>query len=687
MANKIEYSFVQKENNHNLSFQSTTNVSGSSFTSEKNLTSFYTSFSDKAFFDSGLLPVDGSGLLSIRSAGPHTQIGYQHKPGMYYINWGGYEGDPRAAKIYVAQPYRIVIADIYNGNILGARTFYSPIPITYPNAPLYHVNLPNINCLGYRGNGVGWICLYHNEDISHYPFNEKVAKILDRCSGTEAYNDANMSETDGPRIYRKYNKPSYLHNPQEWQSYSEQNGFEWTLDQDLWIPILVTSLDEQGFHDENGTPLTYGMAVTGDYQAYYTDPIRPKPVNLISRSDQNLNEQEIFNWFKQSYNSASEEVIIKDNSFDAAEKIRNEQSLAAPVFKASEVDFVCACCGSSYTEDDDMPQIEIYGNDVVCQSCMDNGNLCHVEHIGDFVMDNHPNLVWLEHTEQYYLTNQWPHKISCAKCKKSYPFDKVNGFSHHGINYYHNTKLVYDEDDLFASQPLICINCIAIEKEELVQCAKCWEMVPKDPVEYEFHTLNIHHKNEDGTISLSQTPVCNYCYYYNSSIQEQNSSITESHSANCLCGEELLVKDFKELYFMNPHSHTKYSPSLNAALSNILDDLDSSTYMEHINSMYTSAIAGENNFISNYHQFKLENKILEFADPHQTPPSTISDSAIHVSVSMVCASCVDDLKDHWANKSPVSNWFAKSFMKNKFTQTLLDPQKLKNLYGTKITLH
>ena len=100
------------------------------------------------------------------------------------LTGGSYEGDHEARKYYVAQPYRIVVADLLNGNIYGARTYYSPMPITYPQAPLYHVNLPNINCKGYRGNSVGWICLYHNEDISAYPFNEKLVKILDRCSGT-----------------------------------------------------------------------------------------------------------------------------------------------------------------------------------------------------------------------------------------------------------------------------------------------------------------------------------------------------------------------------------------------------------------------------------------------------------------------------------------------------------------------
>lgn len=682
----IEYSFVQKDNGSDLSFQSTTNVSGTSFTTEKSLVSFYSNFSEKSFFDSGLLPVDGSGLLSIRSAGPHTQIGYQHKPGMYYINWGGYEGDPRAAKIYVAQPYRIVIADLYNGNILGARTFYSPIPITYANAPLYHVNLPNINCKGYRGNGVGWICLYHNEDISDYPFNEKVAKILDRCSGTEAYNDANMSETDGPNIYRSYGKPSYLHDPQEWQNYSEENGFEWTLDPDIWIPVLVNGIDEQDRHNKDGVPLTYGMAVTGNYQAYYTDPIKPKPVNLISRSDLNFDEKEIFNWFKQAYNSSVSERVIKENPFDAAEKVRIAQSLADPVFSKDVESYVCECCNTTYTEDDDVPSSVVYQGKTVCQNCLDNGDLVFVHHISDYVIDNGSlPIVWVEDTEQYYLTSIWHQKISCAKCLKAFPYDKESGFTHHGLNLYASASFEYDPNDIFAASPLYCSNCIP--GEDLVKCHKCYEMVPKDDAKYSFKTLNTFHKNTDDSLFLVPAPVCNYCYYYNSAIWERNFSITEEDHAYCLCGEEILIKDFKTLDFIqkmnhHPHYYAQMSSSLGAAFSNA----ETHDFMDTVNKLYALELEGQNVFISNHHRFKFDYNALEYASVFNPPPSNLIVSAMHITTTLACTACVNHLNKIWSKLTLMAG-FGPGFLKNKFGPTLLDPQKLKNLYGTKITVH
>jgi len=305
--NKANYTFVQKEDG-TVTFRSKVTSFNLDHVTDKDLASFYMSFSNYAMMDTGLLPVDGTGLLAIRKAGDHTQVVYQHKPGLYYLNWGQYEKDIHAKKYLVAQPYRIVIIDFLNDNLLGARTFYSPVPATHPNIPLYHVNLPNINCKGYRGNAVGWICLYHNEDWSELPFNERLARALDRCSGTEAYNDQNMSETDGPNFYRQKlsndSTYSYLWDPTKWEKKSLEEGFEWTLSSDIWIPVMVNGIDDQGQHDDSGEQLTLKMAVFGNYQAYYTDKYIPKPINSIERDNFRNGIELISKWFTRSFASA-----------------------------------------------------------------------------------------------------------------------------------------------------------------------------------------------------------------------------------------------------------------------------------------------------------------------------------------------------------------------------------------------
>lgn len=328
---KVSYSFVKEESN--IVFRSKVQSFGLDHVTEKDIRSFYANFSQHSAFDTGLMPLDGTGVLSIRKAGPYTQVAYQHKPGHYYVNWGSYEKDPDAKKYYLAQPYRIVIIDFKNNNLLGARTFYSQVPVTYADVQLYHVNLPNINCKGYRGNGVGWICLYLNEDWSHLPFNERLALAVERCSGIESYNDQNMSETDGPRFYKEmYSSDqsfSYFWNPYQWEKKSQEEGYEWTLSAP-WIPILVNGVDSQDSHSTSSkaVPFTFKMAITGAYQAYYTDKLPLKPINALQRSGGVLDSQDIMNYFVQSYNN-SNTVFSGIDTFGKSEEFRDNRSASS----------------------------------------------------------------------------------------------------------------------------------------------------------------------------------------------------------------------------------------------------------------------------------------------------------------------------------------------------------------------
>jgi hypothetical protein len=536
----VNYSFVQNSEG-SLTFQSKVNSFGLDHVTEKDLVSFYRNFSKSAYFDSGLLPVDGSGMLSIRTAGAHTQIGYQHKPGMYYINWGGYEGDPNASKIYVAQPYRIVIADLYNGNILGARTFYSPIPVCHPDTPLYHVNLPNINCKGYRGNGVGWICLYHTEDISSYPFNEKIAKILDRCSGTEAYNDANMSETDGPRFYQQNHKPSYIWDPKEWENYSEANGVDWTLNPDLWIPVLVTDIDHQGQHVEEGIPLTYAGAVLGDYQAYYTDPIRPKPVNIIARNS-NFDSGIVFDWFKLAYNSSNVHgVNVNDvDSFLASSLIRENLSKTSPVFQPSldedeneeeednENYFHCDYCESVYSEDD-AGSYQV-NSMILCEECYQN-HVVYVEHLGYSMMES--ECQFNELSEQYYHLFSWTQKLSCDNCATDYVYHTEGGAPSYTLPLYTLTE----------TGERLCKNCLPSKSS----CAKCESSILSPELNDNPHIINVF-IYENDQLSIGHSSVCNACWHLDTKHYEKDLSLINDTEVSCMCGNCEEIKDFKPVY-------------------------------------------------------------------------------------------------------------------------------------------
>lgn len=428
----VNYSIIQSEQG-SIAVQSTVKSFNLDHVTEKDIVSFYTRFSQYSAWDTGLLPVEGSGILSIRTAGIYTQFAYQHKPGLHHINWGKSEGSTAAA-YYLAQPYRIIICDMKDGNLLGARMFYSPYPITSPTQPLYHVNLPNINCKGYRGNGVGWICLYQNEDWSHLPLNERIVRFIERCSGVETYNDANMSETDGTRFYQENQKPSYFWDPVQWEQKSSEEGFEWTLDESLLIPVLVESMDKQGRHYPNGKQLTFADALVGDYQAYYYDEQHTKPINAIIRPDKELNSNDVLSFIASSYNGADpKNNPLLNNTFESSQKVKNDTG--STIFGGSvltnapashnnnndndndddDLTEYCENCDSYHHEDD--VSNDHYGN-TVCMSCL-NTDYIHLSSTDSYFHNEDDKIVYSEQQDKTYHVDYDTIEV-CERCDNVY---------------------------------------------------------------------------------------------------------------------------------------------------------------------------------------------------------------------------------------------------------------------------
>jgi hypothetical protein len=421
MKDKVQYSIVNTEDG-NIAVQSTVKSFNLDHVTSKDIKTFYSNFSQYSAWDTGLLPVNGSGILSIRTAGEYTQFAYQHAPGLHHINWSAREGDKYASAYYLAQPYRIIICDMKEGQLLGARTFYSPYPITSPSQPLYHVNLPNINCEGYRGNGVGWICLYQNEDWSDLPLNERIVRFIERCSGVETYNDANMSETDGTRFYKKNNKPEYTWNPLEWQTKSEE-GFEWTLDPDLWIPVLVESMDSQSAHKYDGQPLTFADAIVGDYKAYYYDDKHTKPINSVIRPDKELSSEEVLSYIVRSYNYASANVPLLNDTFNKTINLKSQNSssvfLSSPLNNTveshsnndnDENTFFCVACESDSV---DFGVTDHESGEAICENCSENYIFIQNAN-GHFWLES-DEIVYNEFDSIYYHT-AYDTVVICSSC-------------------------------------------------------------------------------------------------------------------------------------------------------------------------------------------------------------------------------------------------------------------------------
>lgn len=241
--------------------------------------------------DTGILP---PGLLTMRQAGDEQQIVVQTPPGIYPINWAAHEGNKHTV-YQLAQPWKIAVGVFVDGEFVGARIFYSPVRITTLHQPLYHTNLPNVNCFGYGitgygsgkggypgGVGVGWVCLYHRGSTATMDLGAKAHYLLERVSGQEGFNDGNMSETDGTRFYRLAEKPAYMHQRTNWEKKTQRDGVAWTLEEGVWLPVLVESIDKQEYHVEGGIPLTLDMVLRGRSKFYYNDGNVPHLSNELS---------------------------------------------------------------------------------------------------------------------------------------------------------------------------------------------------------------------------------------------------------------------------------------------------------------------------------------------------------------------------------------------------------------------
>lgn len=231
-------------------------------------------------YDTGLLP---PGTVSIRRQGNRAQYVLQFPPGLYNITWGIHEGDEDARTYRLGMPFRTVFCEYENDSLLGIRMFYMLKRIDSYDDVLYHVNLPNINCRGYNGTSVGWVCLYHGRNQGDRSSSDaaRVAHAGLRASGNEAFNDENMNETDGPGFYAEH-RPMYpyLSQPHTWEEHSDRHGWSWTLeDPRLWVPVLVDGPDQQVEHVEDGVALTVGMVMRNLTSYYYSDVAAVRPYN------------------------------------------------------------------------------------------------------------------------------------------------------------------------------------------------------------------------------------------------------------------------------------------------------------------------------------------------------------------------------------------------------------------------
>lgn len=431
-------------------------------------------YASAGFFDTGLLPVGNhSGLLALRGGFGHLQIVFQVEPGLQHVIWGKSERDTGAGHFQLAQPYRIWVADFYNGNISGARHFYSPIPINSPDDKLYHVNLPNTNCRGYNSTGVGWMCLYHTDDTTKYSVKQLIEYAYQRAGGGEAYNDRNMSETDGPRFYKDFKRPDYFWDPNKWQAKSFHDGYEWTLDVNLLIPIMVQDQDHQSAHG-GSHHLCINDVMDGTYNSYYQDKWPLKPVSALKRG-----------LLAEKHPNLMSEFLSR--AIQA-----NAESYTGSMFGGYEIDprpILAALRGTSIVEKPPIPQ-------VTCHNCGQSSDEDKVQMI---VVDFPDDIEQFLQTPTYPICINCDHLICDVRVDYLYTAGPDNGgFNVDNVKTY--TNKVYNSEAL-GRYPSTNPNL-------LVPCSNCNTYHPRYAKQWGFD-IDVYDRNDNlNIVAVSGCIVC-----------------------------------------------------------------------------------------------------------------------------------------------------------------------------------
>lgn len=264
-------------------------------------------------FETGFMWTQGNGLVSIRNMAGRSQVVYQLEPQTSVTYFTNYERDKVKRTHTLGYPYRILIIDYHNGTLLGARQFFSPVPIEDFDQPLYYPSLPNINCFYYNNTSIGWVCLYHSKQKytkntdSKGPITpaQMILLDVDRATGAESYNE-NMCNIDGRWAYKTKSmndKQKILADEYEWAELTKKHGIEWTQDPDFFIPIYINwekqpSQQQSTYSKSEMTKanlLTFGDAVYKPYSPYYnTDP----NMNPFNWDFSNLTEKQKEFWLQ-----------------------------------------------------------------------------------------------------------------------------------------------------------------------------------------------------------------------------------------------------------------------------------------------------------------------------------------------------------------------------------------------------
>lgn len=406
-------------------------------------------------YETGLLPVSTSGLLSYRSRDGYEQIIIQLEPAITSVKWGQSESTRDKTIYSLAMPYKIIVGDFEHGVFLGARHFFSMTPAYSWETQLYATGFSNTNNIGYRNTSIGWICLYHGDTSKIVTLAEKIDYIVWRESGlAEPYNYGNMSMTDGPCFYKKYMlKKNHFHSADEWQKKTKAEGMDWVFDPTNYIPyyadispkaFAATYVDPK---TAKATAYTLRHASYSNYAPYY-GRTEEKPINTFVK---NKELDAVMNLLK-----AAPKAKMVDFAGFGSPKVTKAKAPKLTTMALNQKNIleqkICLCCKKSFPHQTKFTSVitDFYDNlpyqdQEWCSQCVMTASIKMPLLDGSLYSVSTYVLYYSEHFDTYCLP--WE-TIECNNCGETYP-----------TNVKLDNVLIYASEYENVHQHYYCITC------------------------------------------------------------------------------------------------------------------------------------------------------------------------------------------------------------------------------------
>ncbi len=204
-------------------------------------------------FDTGLIPVSGTGLINLRMDQGEEVAVWQLEPTVQTIVYNGLRRPDRLRRSHdgqgnypadcyykIALPWRLLIGTRFAESAVSVRLLFSDGPITSMDDPLYAPPLPSVSLTGYHEMPIGWVC-WHPRLRGESPDLAQAFPRYVKALYETVFTDG-IGTYDG-QYYADHGDNMTIKNLDRWAQLTADHDTDWFVEnlKTLFLPIYKTS--------------------------------------------------------------------------------------------------------------------------------------------------------------------------------------------------------------------------------------------------------------------------------------------------------------------------------------------------------------------------------------------------------------------------------------------------------------